>query len=176
MSASPAQYSINLDRTANVPVTEGIHQFQIVEFEEGESEKGPWIKFICVCKDAGEENKNPINLFISLTPQSRWRLELFLDALGAPKSGAVTADRFVGKMFRGNVGHEDYQGRLQGKIGEMFPVAASKTVAPSPAGTPVAKVKRTVKTNAAPAEAPAPAATQPELPTDVTNGADDIPF
>lgn len=165
---SEPQYQIPLDRTANMPVTEGIHPFKVISFEEGEGDKGPYWLFHCQCLTPGEETKNTVRLFCSLTPQSRWRLELFLDAVGAPKTGSATADKFVGRMFRGKVSHGEYQGRPQANIDEMWPVNAPKAPA-APAAQPVAAAQPKAAVKARTAKpAPTPA---PSLPDDVTGGA-----
>jgi hypothetical protein len=111
---------IDLTRTANVPVTEGMHSFQIVDGEEGEGPKGTYWKFTVVCLDDGEADKTII-MVISLSPAARWKLEIFLDAVNAPKKGKAALEKFLNRKFRGNVTHELYEGRTQARIGEMFP-------------------------------------------------------
>jgi hypothetical protein len=158
-------YQIDLDRTGTDPVSLGTHPFTVVGFSEGEGDKGAYWKFDCQCDSPAEKGKT-VSLFLSLTPASRWRLEIFLDAVNAPTSGAATADKFIGRRFRGTVKHGAYNGRPQANIEEMFPISAApaKTVAkPAPAVVTktVAVKKETAK--------------QPELPTDASSG-EEIPF
>jgi len=123
-------YQINLERTANVPVTEGIHTFEIISADEGEGAKGAYWKFTLSCQTPGEEGKNVI-FIASLSPQARWRLELFLDAVRAPAKGVATVDKFIGRKLRGKVVHEEYEGRMQARIAELFP-AVTENSARSP--------------------------------------------
>ena len=129
-------YKINLERTANVPVTEGIHTFEIVSGEEGEGAKGAYWKFTLSCLDPDEEGKNT-SLILSLSPQSRWRLELFLDAVHAPTKGFATADKFIGRRLRGKVVHEEYEGRVQPRVTELFPAVTTVSKPLSPSIKPV---------------------------------------
>ena len=161
-----SEYQVSLDRTANVPLPEGVHLFQITDGSEGEGAKGPYWKFDTTCLTVGEEGKAPKPLYISLAPQSRWKLEIFLDAVGAPSTGAATVEKFVGRQFRGNIKHEEYEGRISAAIGEMFPKSASA------AGTaaPVVKKAAVVVKAAAPAKA-----VSKGLPADTTEE-EQIPF
>ena len=162
------QYQVSLDRTANQPVSEGIHPFAVATFSEGEGNAGAYWRFDCQCLTPGEEGKM-VALFLSLTPQSRWKLEIFLDAVKAPATGSVTADKFIGRKFRGQVVHGEYNGRPQAKIDQMWPLSAA-------AEAPV-KVTRSVPP-AAPAKAtkaPAKAAPTKGVPADAA-GENEIPF
>lgn len=118
---SDNQFQIDLERTANAPISEGVHLFKIIAGDEEEGPKGPYWRFSLQCMDASDAGKTT-QLIVSLTQQARWRLEIFLDAVGAPAKGAATIDKFIGRQFRGKVAHEDYQGRAQARINEMFPV------------------------------------------------------
>lgn len=135
-----SNYQIGLDRTANTPVTEGIHTFKIIAGDEGEGAKGAYWKFTLACETPGEEGKNVI-FIVSLTPQARWRLELFLDAVRAPTTGTATIENFIGRKLRGKVVHEEYEGRVQARLAELFPpVAAAGT---AKAAKPVVKAVKT---------------------------------
>lgn len=136
---SDATYQVPLERTANDPVPEGVHLFTVASFDEGEGAKGPYWKFILACNTPGQEGKQVFHI-VSLAPTARWRLELFLDAMSAPKTGSVTADKFVGRQMRAQVKHEDYEGRPQARIGEMYAVnAVAKTPAPKPVANSAVK-------------------------------------
>lgn len=131
-------FQINLERIANAPITEGIHAFKITAGEEGEGAKGTYWKFTATCLTPGEEGKN-VFLFISLSPQARWRLEVFLDAAGAPASGTATLQNFIGRQFRAKVEHEMYEGRKQARLGDLFPMAGG---VPKLDASPQVTVKR----------------------------------
>jgi hypothetical protein len=154
---SEQQFQINLDRTANVPLSEGMHTFQISAGTEGEGQKGPYWKFDLVCLTPGDEDKAPKPLFVSLTPQARWRLEIFLDAVGAPSSGAATIDKFIGRKFRGQVKHETYEGRLQATVSDLFPLTSAKPVTTNTAKPVVVKKVSSAPAAAAPKSTGLPA-------------------
>ena len=170
------QYQINLDRTANVPITEGIHQFSVAEIAEGESKAGnPMWTVKLACLDEAEAGKQ-VSLFLVLTDAARWKFEAFLDAVLAPKAGSATASQFVGRKLRAQITHEDYEGKPQARIGEMWPMT-TRPATPAPAVKPVvtktssaptatAKVTPAVKTTAP---------TKRPLPKDVA-GDEPIPF
>jgi|SRR3989304_536184 len=118
------QFQITLDRTANAPCSEGVHVMSIKEGEEAEGPKGPYWKFLLAPQTPGEEGKD-IFFIVSLSTQARWRLELFLDAIGAPSTGTATIKNFIGRKFRAQIKHEDYEGRPQARVGEMYPLTVS---------------------------------------------------
>lgn len=151
--ANEEQYEVNLERTANQPVSEGVHSFKIVDGEEGEGPKGAYWKFTCVCETEGETDKT-VRMFASLSPAARWRFEIFLDAVGAPTSGKITMSKFFGKRFRAQITHEDYNGRPQANIGEMYP-ATTPSAVPQPSAVASGVTRRVVNA------APPPAAAKP---------------
>lgn len=159
--ATDPMYQVDLTRVADQPVTEGVHPFTIVGFDEGEGQKGPYWKFTMRCDSPGEEGKTLLH-FVSLTPQARWRLEIFLDAVGAPGNGAATADKFMNRRLRGNVEHQDYEGRAQARLKEMYPISqvAEPTAAVS-AEKPVAVRKIAAKKEASQPTLPATGDEQP---------------
>lgn len=149
---------VMLDRVANAPVSEGIHHFVIKSGEEGEGAKGPYWSFTLACTDPGEEGKTT-RMIVSLSDTARWRLEIFLDAVGAPKQGSAQMEQFIGRKFRGEVTHEDYEGRAQARIGSMFPNEAStepRTAKEQP-GAAVVSVKAETPKASLPADAVGPA-------------------
>jgi len=169
------QYQINLDRTANVPITEGIHQFSVAEIAEGESKAGnPMWTVKLACLDEAEAGKQ-VSLFLVLTDAARWKFEAFLDAVLAPKTGSATASQFVGRKLRAQITHEDYEGKPQARIGEMWPMT-TRPATPAPAVKPVVTKTSSAPTATAkvPAKASTPAAKR-NLPKDVA-GDDPIPF
>lgn len=151
---------INLERIANAPITEGIHAFKITSGEEGEGAKGTYWKFTATCLTPGEEGKSAF-LFVSLSPQARWRLESFLDAVGAPTTGTATMQNFIGRQFRSKVQHEMYEGKRQARLADLFPMTR---LVPTVKVEPQVEVKRAETTPVA------------ELPFDIVGGAEPEPF
>lgn len=173
------QYEVPLDRTANAPISEGVHVFTVKDAEETESSKGnPMWVFTLACQTPGEEGKD-VRLYLTLTQNTRWKLELFLDAMRAPATGSVTADKFVGRQMRCQITHEDYEGRPQARVGEMYPISQAGAASPKPQGVVINKSPAAaattsatpVKKTAAPAKKAAGG-----LPKDVDTSTPEIPF
>lgn len=135
---------IDLERTANVPISEGIHTLRILSGEENVGEKGVYWMFTIGCDDPGEENKT-CRLVISLSPQARWRAEIFLNAIAAPGKGKASIEKFIGRVFKGQIMHELYEGRTQANIKEMFPI--KKETGVSSAAVPVVVSSKVVEDN-----------------------------
>lgn len=173
------QFAIPLERTANVPITEGVHPFVVKEVEESESQNNnPMLVVTLACETPGEEGKE-VRMFLVLTQNARWKLEAFLDAIKAPASGSAVASQFIGRRLRANITHKDYEGRMQAQVGEMFPMSVASS-APKPVVASGGKVatKAPVATAVGKTQAKAakPTAPQPPagLPKDAPEG--EIPF
>lgn len=165
-------YEVDLDRTATTPVTEGIHAFSVADIAEGESSKGnPMWTVKLACIDPAEAGKQ-VTLFLVLTDAARWKFEAFLDAVNAPKTGRATADKFIGRQLRAQITHEDYEGKPQPRIGEMWPITKAPVAPATPAVKPVAKATATPVAKAA---TPPAKSTKPAPPAGVV-AEDDIPF
>lgn len=171
------QYQVTLDRSANVPITEGIHVFSVADITEGESKAGnPMWTVKLACQDPAEAGKQ-VSLFLVLTDAARWKFEAFLDAVLAPKAGSATASQFVGRKLRAQISHEDYEGKPQARVGELWPVttkpaqpatSAVKPVVAKASSAPVAKAKVTPGSK--------PVAAKPVTPPADVTGEDEIPF
>ena len=160
---------IDLTRTANVPVAEGIHVFTVSDYSEDEGDAGPYWLFTLACNTPGEEGKTA-RLFCSLSVQARWRLELFLDAVQAPTEGQVTAVQFIGRSLKGKIVHSTYEGRLQANIEEMWAVTDVTAAPATPSVTKVATAAPVVmQAEDTPVSVPAaqPMAPPPPPPTKI---------
>lgn len=51
----------------------------------------------------------------SLTPQSRWKLEQFLDAVRAPE-GKLRVSKLVGRKLKAEVAHEEFEGKTRARV------------------------------------------------------------
>jgi hypothetical protein len=140
-------YEISLDRVANQPVSEGIHLFQVRAIEEGESSNhNPMWTVRLTCLDEGPDQGKETTMWLVLTESARWKLEKFFDAVKAPTTGTVDYTKFIGRSFKGQVTHENRDGRINANIGEMFP-ASSAPAAPKAASAPVVKATATPTVN-----------------------------
>jgi hypothetical protein len=88
----------------------------------------------------------------------------------APATGSVTADKFVGRQMRAQITHEDYEGRPQARVGEMYPLTqVGGPTKPSPAAvvinkTPAATTPVTKKVVAKKAGLPKDATEEKDIP------------
>ena len=148
--------TIDLIRNSGMP-SEGQHVFKVIRASEEEGAAGPYWRYAIQVQD-GDEKGREMLLQLSLSPQARWKLDAFLDAVKAPRKGKANMEEFVGKTFVGNVIHELYEGVNRAAVGEMSPYEGSAPPRPS------------TKTTGSAAQA--------ELPLDVINDNDteDLPF
>jgi hypothetical protein len=169
------QYEVPLDRTANVPISEGVHVFTVKDAEETESSKGnPMWVFTLACQTPTEEGKEA-RLYLTLTQNTRWKLELFLDAMRAPATGSVTADKFVGRQMRAQITHEDFEGRPQARVGEMYPLS-QVGAAPKPQGVVINKTSAAAVPASPTVTKKVVAKKASALPTDAVPTEKEIPF
>jgi hypothetical protein len=145
--------TIDLERNSGLP-SEGQHVFKVIRASEEVGASGPYWRYVLQVQD-GDEKGREMLLQLSLSPQARWKMDQFLDGMKAARKGSASMEEFVGKSLIGNVVHEPYEGVNRAALSEMLPYEGS---APRPTAT---------KTT--------PSA-QAELPLDVVEEDDDIPF
>jgi hypothetical protein len=185
MSDQP-QYTINFDRTANQPCTEGIHSFVVSKIDEGESSNNNpmWTVRLTCIDDGGPDEGKEVTMWLVLTDSARWKLEKFLDAVNAPATGSGDYRNFVGRRFRAQIKHRNNDGRIMADVGDMFPFstgpskptqagpAKTATVTPStrqPAGAPAGRQPAATPTGNGPATASVKRPSK-GLPADSTEG------
>jgi len=143
---------IDLERV-DPNLSEGVHQVLIEKGEEKAGGSGfPYWNYQCRCTDADEENK-AIWIIVSLAPAARWKLDQFLNAVGAPETGKANIQSFIGKKLRVSVVHEEYEGIPKAKVDSYIP-AGSTAESAAPTGLPGAKSKGVPKSAASGGEAP----------------------
>ena len=133
---------VDLERK-NTLLTEGVHTFKIMKGEEKEGGSGyPYWNFQLNCLDKGPDENLACWLMVSLSPQARWKLDQFLDAVEAARSGKASCDDFIGRTLRANIIWDNYNGSVKAKPDAVFPASGEiKTAAPAKAGAGVSEVK-----------------------------------
>lgn len=112
---------LDLDRTTGL-VSLGTHTFKVDRIREEVGPSGhPYLGLSCVCTDEGPDRGKEAFLVLSLSPQARFKLDEFLDAIKAPKTGTMDSDSFKGKFFRAEVVHEEYEGNVRVGFRKMIP-------------------------------------------------------
>ena len=113
----------DLTRSSGAP-TIGIHTFRVERVREDEGDAGPYFGLSCVCQDEGDDQGKEVYHILSLSAASRFRVDEFLDAINAPKKGKASRDLFQGKVFRGEVIIDEYQGKQRAAFKNVFSVSA----------------------------------------------------
>jgi hypothetical protein len=127
---------ISFQRTAGV-LSEGVHIFRIVNVEEGQKGNHPYLTWEFIVEEGSDEDGKLIWDITSLAPQSRFFLENFLDAVGAPTEGRGSPTSLVGKRLRATVEHEEWNGRPRAQIKSYLPKGdTAREAKPSPTITP----------------------------------------
>lgn len=111
---------VNFERTSG-PVSEGVHLFEIVKGEQKTAQSGnDYIAWSLMVKEGSADDGKMVWHNTSLTPQSRWVLEQFLDAVEAPSTGRGNPEAFIGKFVGASIYHEDYQGVPKARVERVF--------------------------------------------------------
>src|SRR3990167_9592274 len=114
--------AVDLSRTSGL-IDLGTHSFQITERsweDEGPSGDPCWY-VVCKVVSAGDNQGKELLHTVSLGAKSRWKMDEFLDGIGAPKRGKYTLEQCVGKKFRASVGAGTYQGKPKSTIESFIP-------------------------------------------------------
>jgi hypothetical protein len=144
---------VDLSRTSGV-VPDGVHTVRLEKFDEIQGPSGyPYWKYIGRIEEGGPYDGNGVFIQVSTSPAARFKMESFLNAVGAPEKGEVTGDRFVGVYIRVKIKNEEHEGKMQPKPQDFLPASGSPSSSPK---TPAAP--------RAPSPVKAPAAT-PTVPS-----------
>lgn len=116
--------TIDLSRTSGL-VELGTHTFQVTD--RSKEDMGPsgdpcWY-IICKVISPGESQGKELMHTISLGASSRFKMDEFLDGVGAAKKGKGTLSQFIGKKFRASVGSDTYQGKPKSTLENIIPAA-----------------------------------------------------
>jgi len=151
---------VNLKREI-VELSEGIHLFKITKSEERQTGEFPYWMFQLTCQDNTPEKGATTLLMVSLSPNARWKTEEFFNACGVPETGEMDHHDFVGKVIRGKIANEEYQGTMRQKCVQVF-ARSDKAAKTSPVVT--AKSSHTMSGS----DSNVPEVKMPEgIPTDV---------
>lgn len=111
---------VDLKRSSGMPSL-GTHVFKITRIHDGEGGAGPYWGFNCECQTPGDDQGKEVFLVISHSESTRWKRDEFLDAVKAPVKGKGKGEDFIGKMFRANVSHDDYEGKDKAGLSNLMP-------------------------------------------------------
>lgn len=134
--ASPKVATISLGRTGGV-LPDGVYKMRVKAMELKQGQKSAYL----ASQFTVEGKSSTIFANIMLGENSRWLLEQFLDAVGAPTSGNMTIAKLVqfcrGKALYAKLGNEEYNGRLKNVVAQFLTEeVAQKLMEEQPASTP----------------------------------------
>lgn len=110
-------------------VEEGRHHVKIVEVEQTQSQGGDDMLKIAYEVLSGESKGGRVYDNCMLVQKSLWRLKSLCKLIGMKCDGkvALDLDAMVGKTLDVQVFHEEYNGSLRAKVGDMLPHAAASS-------------------------------------------------
>lgn len=117
--------AFDLKRNSGMPSL-GTHTFMVVRGMERDGPKYPYALLFCKVIDEDEDREKQASLLLSHSPDARFRVDAFLDAIQASEQGQATLEDFVGKTFRGVVEHDTFEGTLRAKIAQTMPLASAE--------------------------------------------------
>lgn len=95
-------FETDLTRTAGL-IPDGPHQFRVTSYESKMGPKAPYWAYTLTVEEGSELDGGLIFYNVSLSPNSRWKMEEWLDAVGAPETGKVIGSQFVGALIVADV-------------------------------------------------------------------------
>lgn len=106
-------------------IPQGLYPFRIIEFEVRQGGSGfPYISYtmelVAESKELQDWEGQRIWMNVSLSPQARWKLDEFLDAVGAPEKGTAEPGDFLGAVVLAEVVHNEWEGKLRPNINKVF--------------------------------------------------------
>ena len=149
---------VDLKRSTGMPSL-GTHVFRITRLNDGEGAAGPYWGFNCECQTQGDDQGKEVFLIISHSDSTRWKRDEFLDAVGAPVKGKAKGEDFIGKSFRANVSHDEYDGKDRAGLSNLMPYGGQTNLPGMGDNPPPGNVNTVLP---------------PELQTETAD--DDIPF
>jgi hypothetical protein len=129
-----SETTVDLGRKNSV-LSEGVHHLRIKKCEEKQGPKGPYWNFLMECTDPGPDLGVGVFTIVSLAPDARWKLDQFLDGVGAPDKGTVVGSKFVGKDLRAMIKYETYNGAVKSVVEAYIPGNAPEGTVPKVSGT-----------------------------------------
>jgi len=131
-------------------IAEGIHTARIIEYNLRNGPQAPYWNYTLEINEDSVDNKKRIWATVSLSDAARWKMEEFLDAVGAPTDGSpVYGDEFVGQVIRIQVSHETWDKKLRAKVDGILPSGSAEPVSADVPSAPTQKRTRRKKSTPA---------------------------
>ena len=127
MAKKPSYKStpVETNRTSMMP--EGIHTLRVIDFKENMGGSGyPYWGYTCEVDEGSPWDGSAVWHNVSLSPQSRFKMDEWLDSFGIPEGKKIHGEELLGKHFRAKIVHDTYEGRKKASIDTTLPEAAPK--------------------------------------------------
>jgi hypothetical protein len=138
-----------------------MHYARLTAVEERAGPKGTYLAYTCTVEEDSEDRGKDLPYRVSLSSAARWKMNEFLDSVGAPTSGSSKGSDHLGKLIKIHVVEGTYDDKPRSEIDGVFPLGVED---PNPAAG------ETIRAQAANILSDSPA------PTLVPNTDDEIPF
>ena len=124
-----SDFTIDLGRTSGDPIAIGVHLCEVVEVVCKDGKEDPYLSWkMNVNNPQDPDDGKALWHNTSLGAKSKWSRDLWLDAIGAPTEGRMAISNFVGSMVKIRVEHEEYQGKIQARVGSASPAGPAQRV------------------------------------------------
>lgn len=124
---APEDIEISLVRDVHEPMSVGQHRVKAQFRGVGQGAKGPFLRMRFECIEEGPEEGFEATDNLSLSKNAKFKMDAFLDAIGAPRTGRLNASALDGKELTITVDMEDYGGTVNAKVAAYLPPGTQKS-------------------------------------------------
>lgn len=116
----PASFDLKREGNSGL-LPNGVYRIVVEDAQEKTGPSGhPYVNLKIKAIVKGKQSSMPIFEVLSTAPEARFRVEQFLDAVGAPESGSANARWFKGKSCWASLKSEEYQGTWRNKVAQYL--------------------------------------------------------
>jgi hypothetical protein len=122
----PANFDFEREGNSGL-LPNGVYRIVIEDAQEKTGPSGyPYVNLKIRAINKGQKSAMPIFEVLSTAPEARFRVEQFLDAVGAPESGSAGARWFKGKSCWASLKSDEYQGTWRNKVAQYLTEEAAQ--------------------------------------------------
>lgn len=125
--APPEDIEISLVRDVHEPMSVGQHRVKAQFRGVGQGAAGPYLRMRFECIDEGPEEGYEANDNLSLSKKAKFKMDAFLDAIGAPRTGKLNASELDGKELTVTVDMDEYGGTVRAKVAAYLPAGTKES-------------------------------------------------
>lgn len=122
--AAPEDIEISLVRDVHEPMSVGTHRVKSQFRGVGQGAAGPYLRMRFECIEEGPEEGYEATDNLSLSTKAKFKMDAFLDAIGAPRTGKIMASTLDGKELTVTTEMEEYNGNVRAKVASYLPAGA----------------------------------------------------